>query len=147
VVELEERTQEAERRRLEHRAQLLLEKQKAELTQASAEAELRAVRLQARERETAVDIAELERRQQIDLLLLQAQTDARVRQAQALAPDLTAAITRLGDAQLLSSLADNFGELAAVEGKGLLETAKKFLDFVPQSSLPTLRTTSRRDTE
>jgi len=147
LLELEERTQDAERRRLEHRALLLIEKQKAELAQATAEAELRAVRLQARERETAVDIAELERRQQIDLLLLQAQTDARVRQAQALSPDLTAALTRLGDSQLLSSLADNFGELAAVEGRGLLETARKFLDFVPQSSLPSLRAASQGEAE
>lgn len=147
LVEMEERTQEAERRRLEHRALLLLEKQKAELTQATAEVELRAVRLAAREKESVVDLAELERRQQLEATFLQAQTDARVRQAQALSPDLTAALTRLGDSQLLSSLADNFGELAAVEGKGLLETARKFLDFVPQSSMPTLRAATRGDAE
>jgi major vault protein len=147
AVELEEKVQESERRRLEHRAQLLLEKHKAELAQAAADAELRAVSLQARERETQVDLAELDRRQQLELALLQAQTEARVRQAQALSPDLTAAITRLGDSQLLSSLATNFGELAAVEGKGLLETARKFLDFVPSGALPTLRSAVRADAE
>jgi hypothetical protein len=45
----------------------------------------------------------------------------------------------LGDAQLLSSLSANFGELAAVEGRGLLETAKKFLDFAPSPVFPQLR--------
>jgi hypothetical protein len=30
---------------------------------------------------------------------------------------------------LLSSLAENFGDLAALEGKGLLATVQKFLDF------------------
>jgi major vault protein len=147
AVELEEKVQEAERRRLEHRAQLLLEKHKAELAQAAADAELRGVRLQAREREMQVDLAELDRRQQLELVVLNAQTEARVRQAQALSPDLTAAITRLGDSQLLSSLASNFGELAAVEGKGLLETARKFLDFVPHGAMPTLRSGSRADAE
>ena len=29
--------------------------------------------------------------------------------------------------------------LAAVEGRGLLETARKFLDFMPQTAVPTLR--------
>ena len=70
---------------------------------------------------------------------MEAQTEARVRQAEALSPELTAALTRLGDSQLISSLADNFGELAAVEGRGLLETARKFLDFVPTSALPVIR--------
>jgi len=143
-VELEERTQEAERKRLEHRAQLLVEKQKAELAQAQSEVELRTVRLTARERESAVDMSELERRQGLEAAFMQAQTDARVRQAQAMSPELTAALTRLGDSQLLSSLADNFGELAAVEARGLLETARKYLDFVPQSSLPMIRGTAPR---
>ena len=62
-------------------------------------------------------------------------------------PELIAAVTRLGDAQLLSSLSANFGELAAVEGRGLLETARKFLDFVPQTSLPMLKPTKLAERE
>ena len=147
ATELEEKTQEAERRRLEHRALLLIEKQKAELAQANSEVELRSVRLTARERESVVDLAELERRQGLEMTFLVAQTDARVRQAQAMSPELSASLTRLGDAQLLSSLAENFGELAAVEARGLLETARKYLDFVPQSSLPMLKGAPRGDAE
>ena len=147
AVEIEEMTQGSERRRLEHRAQLLIEKQKAELAQATSEVELRAVRLTARERESVADLVELERRQGLETTFLVAQTDARVRQAQALSPELSASLTRLGDAQLLSSLAENFGELAAVEARGLLETARKYLDFVPQSSLPVLKGGSRSEVE
>jgi major vault protein len=147
AVEIEEMTQESERRRLDHRAQLLIEKQKAELAQATSEVELRAVRLTARERESVADLVELERRQGLETTFLVAQTDARVRQAQALSPELSASLTRLGDAQLLSSLAENFGELAAVEARGLLETARKYLDFVPQSSLPVLKGVTRSDAE
>ncbi len=147
AVELEEKQQESERRRLEHRAQLLLEKHKAELAQAQADVELRTTRLLAREKETAAELMELEKRQSIETTLLQAQTEARVRQAEALSPELTAALTRLGDSQLLSALAENFGELAGVEARGLLETARKYLDFVPQSSLPVLRSAPRGDAE
>ena len=49
------------------------------------------------------------------------------------------ALHRLGDQQLLTALSENFGELAAVEGRGLLETERKFLDFVPTSALPVIR--------
>ncbi len=139
ALELEEQTQLVERRRLEHRAQLLIEKQKAELTAANADGELRALKLQIREKESAQDVIEVERRQALEVAFLEAQTEARVRQAEALSPELTAALTRLGDSQLISSLADNFGELAAVEGRGLLETARKVLDFVPTSALPVIR--------
>ena len=37
--------------------------------------------------------------------------------------------------------------LAAVEARGLLETARKYLDFVPQSSLPVLKGGSRSEVE
>jgi len=71
---------------------------------------------------------------------LRAKVDAVVSQAQAFSPELTSALNRLGDAHLLSSLAENFGELAAVEGKGLLEMAKKYLDFSTAARLlPGLR--------
>jgi major vault protein len=60
---------------------------------------------------------------------LDAKVQAVVAQAQAFSPELTAALNRLGDVQALSAIAENFGELAGVEAKGLLETAKKYLDF------------------
>ena len=40
---------------------------------------------------------------------------------------------------MISALTENFSELAAVEGRGVLETARKFLDFVPSSLVPQLR--------
>jgi major vault protein len=142
--ELEERTQDVERRRLDHRRALLEQKAAADLLATRADAELRDVRLATKVKETNEDLSELERRQGLEAVFLIAQTDARVRQAQALSPDLTAALTRLGDSQLLASLSENFGELAAVEGRGLLETARKFLDFAPVTSFPALRGSEAR---
>lgn len=69
---------------------------------------------------------------------LQARVDAATKHAQAYSPHLVEAIQRLGDEELLGKLSDNFSELAAVEGRGLLETARKFLDFVPAGYLPHL---------
>jgi major vault protein len=137
--ELEDATQGLERRRMEHRRALLDEKAAAELAATKADAELRALRLLARQHETNEELRELTERQRLELAALAAQTQARVQQAQALSPELGAALTRLGDAQLLSALSENFGELAAVEGKGLLETARKFLDFAPSTTFPQLR--------
>ena len=141
-LEIEGKAQLLERARVEHRALLLDMKAKVDLSGADTDASLREKRLAIKGRETASEIQELSQRQDLETAFLAAQTTARVAQAQAFSPDLTAALQRLGDAQLLSSLAENFGELAAVEGKGLLETARKFLDFVPQQSMPVLRPVS-----
>ena len=70
---------------------------------------------------------------------LQAQVDAAVRASQAFSPQLVSAVNRLGDQALLERMAENFGELAAVEGRGLLETARRYLDFVPQTLMPVLQ--------
>lgn len=83
--------------------------------------------------------AELAR--QADLLELRtrelaARVDASTKHANAFSPHLVEAIQRLGDEELLGRLSENFSELAAVEGRGLLETARKFLDFVPSGYLP-----------
>ena len=129
-----------ERRQAQH-ARLLELKRTAEIADAAREGEVREQRLLAQAREAEASLLERERRQALDAVLLREQTEAAVRQATAFSPDLVAALTRLGDAQLLSALSANFGELAAVEGRGLLETARKFLDFMPQTAVPTLRAT------
>ncbi len=67
--------------------------------------------------------------QQLNVAYLQEKVNGAVKQAEAFSPHVVEAVKRLGDAQLLSSLAENFGELAAIEGKGLLAVANKFLDF------------------
>jgi hypothetical protein len=127
-----------ERRQAQH-ARLLELKRTSEIADAAREGEVREQRLLAQAREAEASLLERERRQGLDAVLLREQTEAAVRQATAFSPDLVAALTRLGDAQLLSALSANFGELAAVEGRGLLETARKFLDFMPQTAVPTLR--------
>lgn len=128
-----------EEQRLAQRSALLQHKREAELRDAEQEALVKTKRLEMRGRELDVDILEVERRQALEVALLREQVEAAVRQGAAFSPELIAAVTRLGDAQLLSSLSANFGELAAVEGRGLLETARKFLDFVPSTSLPMLK--------
>lgn len=143
-IDLERQSHDQERGRLEHRAALLALKAEHELRAADADGDLRRKRLVIHTAEIAADIEEQTARQNLQMTLFAAQIDGKVRQAQAFSPELVAAVQRLSDAQLLSSLAANFGELAAVEGKGLLETARKFLDFVPQTSLPVLRSGEMR---
>ncbi len=99
------------------------------------------VRAQKIEMELAAHQAQLTRRadlQRLELERLRADVEGAVHKAQAFSPHLVEALHRLGDEALLGSLSANFSELAAVEGRGLLETARKFLDFVPSTMMPTL---------
>jgi major vault protein len=128
-----------EEQKLQQRALLLARKREVELADAEQEGLVRMKKLEARRAELEAELLEKERKQALELALLREQVEAAVKQSAAFSPELIAAVTRLGDAQLLSSLSANFGELAAVEGRGLLETARKFLDFVPQTSLPMLK--------
>jgi major vault protein len=146
-AERERRAAELEEQKLQQRAALLKKKREAELVDAEQEGQLKQRRLETRQRELEVDLLEIERKQTLEVALLREQVEAAVRQGAAFSPELIAAVTRLGDAQLLSSLSANFGELAAVEGRGLLETARKFLDFVPQTSLPMLKPTRMAERE
>lgn len=138
-TEVEEVTWELERRRLLHKRAVQALQAEQELSSVQTDSEVRALRLATKAKEAAAEIDELEQRQRLEVAFLLAHTDARVRQAQAVSPELSASLQRLGDAQLLSSLSANFGELAAVEGRGLLETAKKFLDFAPAPLFPQLK--------
>lgn len=103
------------------------------------ERELLVTRLEMRRQEDSADLMHRGELQELHLTELEARARATVAQAQAFSPQLVEALNRLGDEQFLAALAQNFGELAAVEGKGLLETARKFLDFIPSSVVPTLR--------
>ena len=146
-AERDARASTVEEQRLRARAQLAQQKREAELLDAEQEGAVRLKKLEARAKETDADLDERARRQQLELGMLREHVEAAVRQGAAFSPELIAAVTRLGDAQLLSSLSANFGELAAVEGRGLLETARKFLDFVPNTSLPMLKPTKLAERE
>ena len=146
-AEREARAAALEEQRLVQRAQLLQHKRDAELRDAEQESLVKIKKLEVREREVSADLGERERRQLIDLALMREQVEAAVRQGAAFSPELIAAVTRLGDSQLLSALSANFGELAAVEGRGLLETARKFLDFVPSTSLQMLKVSKKAERE
>lgn len=120
---------------------LALQALDAELERLRSEAEgVQATARLARERAAAEQCLALTQQDQaLQKARLQAQVDAAVRASEAFSPALVSAVNRLGDQQLLERVADNFGELAAVEGRGLLETARRYLDFVPQSLLPVLQ--------
>lgn len=109
------------------------------LEAAQAEARIRGEQLTVDEKVRDAERRHKTELQALELALLQAKVKGTVEQAQAYSPELVAALNRLGDAQVLTNMADNFGGLAAVEGKSLLETARKFLDFVPSSLTPVLR--------
>jgi major vault protein len=145
VAERDLRAHALEEERQQRIAALRRASRAAELDDAAAEADVKRARLAGAALEQEAQLQHRAATQTLDVALLGAKIDGAVRQAQAYSPDLVAALQRLTDAQLLSSLAANFGELAAVEGKGLLETARKFLDFVPHSSLPALRPRTKTD--
>ena len=143
-----EASRDADRRRVEE-ARVLAQASLQALTREHELADAQR-RLAVREQELAADAADhrlqLLRRaelQELELRRLEAQVKAGVTQAQAYTPQLVAALDRLTDQRLLSTLAENFGELAAVEGRGLLETARKYLDFLPASVMPVLGDRSR----
>ncbi len=94
---------------------------------------------QTSQAEAEAEVSRQEALQQLELQALAARVEGAVQAAQAFDPHLVSAIHRMGDQRLLEGIAENFGELAAIEGRGLLETARKFLDFVPASLVPTLR--------
>lgn len=141
-IEHELRTQQEGHRAVLQR--LLLEseaerkRQEAALAQATAEAEVRSQQLATRRREHEEDVRQKEAVQALVLASIDAQTKGTIARAKAFSPQLVGALNRLGDEQLLAALSENFGELAAVEGRGILETARKFLDFVPSAMVPTL---------
>jgi t-SNARE complex subunit (syntaxin) len=102
---------------------------------ATKQAQIDALKMQVEKDRHAFTIARETDHQALREKDLQAKVNAVVAQAKAFSPELTSALNRLGDTQLLSALSENFGELAAVEGKGLLEMAKKYLDFGTASRL------------
>lgn len=126
---------EAERRRLAALAALDAEREAAVLAAGLARSARQA---EAAHEEHARGHARRQAGQALELEALAARVEGAVRAAQAFDPHLVAALNRLGDQALLERLAENFGELAAVEGRGLLATARKFLDFVPASLVPRL---------
>lgn len=108
-----------------------IRKQRELTTTSAVEHELS---IQEKKRESKVKDHQLEMQhktdqQKLNITYLKEKVDGAVKQAGAFSPHIVEAVKRLGDAQLLSSLAENFGELAAIEGKGLLAVANKFLDF------------------
>lgn len=120
---------------------LALHALEAQLAQLRSEAQdvQEAARL-ARERAAAEQcLALTERDNALRQSMLQAQVQAAVQASRAFSPELVQAVNRLGDQALLERVADNFGELAAVEGRGLLETARRYLDFVPTTLLPSIQ--------
>lgn len=119
--------------------ELMQLQRRQELEEAALQSEIAERRRTTRQAEHGLELQVKQDQQRLVLEELRARVQGAVEQAQAYSPQLVLALNRLGDEQLLSALAKNFGELAAVEGRGLLETAKKFLDFAPATLLPMLK--------
>lgn len=71
--------------------------------------------------------------QALHLAALQAKTDNMAQLAAAFSPQLIDALNTLSDKQTMLGLTAHLSELAVIEGKGITEVAKKFLDFLPES--------------
>jgi major vault protein len=122
-----------------HNAELAKARRLQQIADTEQEGQLQKLKLEMTRADQQLELAHRQAQQQLALAALQARVQGAVQQAEAFSPQLVAALNRLGDEQLLAGLSENFGELAAVEGRGLLETARKFLDFIPASMVPTLK--------
>lgn len=125
-------------RSLERRLEAARGEHELSLELARTQAEVGELRRVSRLADHKLQLEEQRDTQALLLEELSARVEGTVRQAAAFTPQLVSALHRLGDQQLLSSLAGNFGELAAIEGRGLLDVAQKFLDFIPGSMVPRL---------
>jgi major vault protein len=122
------------------RMRQILEADRArELRDAELTGEIRRLKLEADLEAHDAQVRRKREMQVVDLERLAAEVDGAVRQASAFSPQLVAVLQRLGDEHFVASMSENFSELAAVEGRGVLETARKFLDFIPSSMVPQLR--------
>lgn len=142
-LEIEEQETELEwglrRKRQELQATLASDERAAELEAARELTEVIEQTIAGRTAEHAAEVGRRTDLQELRLRELSARVEAAAKHAEAFSPHLVEAIQRLGDEELLGKLSDNFSELAAIEGRGLLETAQKFLDFVPTGYMPQLR--------
>jgi major vault protein len=135
----DERQHDVEESRRKRQGALLQLEREQDLRDAEMRDEVRRKELETNGAEHAMELRRKGDLQELALKVHDARVAGTVRQAEAFSPHLIDALRRLGDEQLIAALSENFGELAAVEGRGVLETAKKFLDFVPASMVPTLR--------
>ena len=122
-----------------HKAELEILNAQRNLADAQARDVLVTQQVETTSRQFEAQLTQRKATQTLDHERLAAQVSAAVEAAGAYQPHLIQAIKRLSDQELLAALTENFGELAAVEGKGLLNTAQRFLDFVPSTLLPTLK--------
>ena len=112
------------------------------------EALLHTDRLAMKQKDHEMEVKRKGDMQELNVAYLQEKVAGAVKQAEAFSPHIVEAVKRLGDAQLLSSLAENFGELAAIEGKGLLAVAGRYLDFKHTGAMiPMLKNQSDSDDE
>jgi len=119
--------------------QILEEDRAREQRDAELTSTIRRIKLEADLEAHDAQVKRKREMQLVELERLAAEVDGAVKQASAFSPQLVAVLQRLGDEHFVASMSQNFSELAAVEGRGVLETARKFLDFIPSSMVPQLR--------
>jgi major vault protein len=127
--ESERREKELEALAFQLKEALSKQQQQARLEAVEAQAFVQEKQLEIDQKDHALVLRKKSDFQDLNVAYLQEKVNGAVKQAGAFTPHIVEAVHRLGDVQLLSSLAENFGELAALEGKGLLATVTKFLDF------------------
>ncbi|MFN3201499.1 MAG: hypothetical protein ACE366_24060 [Bradymonadia bacterium] len=134
-----QRVHEGELARREQLASLAALERAQELADTERVAEILERRLANEQAVKAIELEHRRAEQALDLTEFNARVEGAVRQAEAIGGDLTSALHRLADAELMTALSENFGEMAAVEAQGLLATARRFLDFAPASVWPALK--------
>jgi len=72
---------------------------------------------------------------EIGINQMKSETDAATKIASVFTPHMIEAINNLKDATVIEALSANFSDLAILEGNGILATATRFLDILPQGML------------
>jgi major vault protein len=124
---------------LENDSQLSAQRREMELSNQEALNLVNTKRLETDRETHEFRMQKAQEEQVMNISMLEAKVSAAKEAAAAWSPQLVQAIETATGRKFLGDLAEGFSELAAVEGRGLLSTAQKFLDFVPTHMVPTLR--------
>jgi major vault protein len=144
--------------KMEHDVRFASQENEAHLGASRAEIDLKQVEAYAIVNQKRIEVDRLQhslaiekdtQRQELSIVLIDKAAESAVKISKAWSPHLVHALEQASSRQLLGELSENFSELGAVEGKGILEIARKFFDFVPINGnlMPVLRNDSDESQE
>jgi major vault protein len=129
------------------RAESKSKKQVNEFTEACEDKKVKDALLAIENAQHKQNMEHLNEELKIHILRMQNEVEASTKIAYAFTPNMVQAINNLKDATVLESLSENFKDLAILQGQGILATATRFLDIIPQGLLDSLGKVKGIETE